>query len=85
MPAMQLLKEWEPGDEEFVLHVFEDDYSTKDEAQIAHYLVHKLPDTIKLQAIAESDSPQAPFAKEALLARPYLIENEKERQECSSR
>lgn len=72
MPAMQLLKEWKSGDEEFVLHVFENEYSTKDEAEIALYLVHKLPDTQRLQAIADGDSPQAPLAKQALSAHRYM-------------
>ena len=72
MPAMQLLKEWKPGDEEFVLHVFEDQHATKDEAEIALYLVHKLPDTQRLQEIADGDSPRAPLAKQALSAHRYM-------------
>ena len=71
MPAMQLLKEWKPEDEEFVLHVFEDEHATKDEVEIALLLVHKLPDTVKLQAIADGDSPQAALAKQALIAHRY--------------
>lgn len=71
-PAAELLKEWQPGDEQFVLHVFEDEHATKDEAEIALYLVHKLSDTAKLQAIADGDSPQAPLAKQALSAHRYM-------------
>lgn len=72
MPAMQLLKEWQSGDEQFVLHVFEDENSTPDEVEIALYLVHKLPDTQRLQAIADGDYPQAPLAKQALSAHRYM-------------
>jgi len=49
-----------------VLHIFEDPATTSDEAKIAVHLAHKLSDTEKLKAIAEGDSPQAPFAREAL-------------------
>ncbi len=72
LPAMQLLKEWKPADEEFVVHVFEDENSTKDEVEISLRLVHKLPDTQRLQAIADGDSPQAPLAKQALIAHRYM-------------
>jgi hypothetical protein len=64
--ANQLADEWRPGDERFVLYVFQNPHTTPDEARIAVYLAHKLTDTAPLKAIAESDSPQAPYAREAL-------------------
>jgi hypothetical protein len=60
------LPKWQPGEERFVLHVFEEPASTPDELKIAVYLAHKLPDTTKLKAIAEDESPHATYAREAL-------------------
>lgn len=62
------MEDWQPSDERFVLHIFANSVSTPDELSIAVYLAHKLSDTDikKLKTIAESDSPQAHFAREAL-------------------
>jgi hypothetical protein len=65
-PADLLAKNWQPGDERFVLHIFEEPASTSDELRIAEYLAHKLPDTAMLKAIAESNSPNARHAQFAL-------------------
>jgi hypothetical protein len=62
----RLLDQWQPGDERFVLHIFEESSSTPDEMEIALRLAHKLPDISPLRAIAESNSPQSPYARKAL-------------------
>jgi hypothetical protein len=64
--AAHLLKDWHPGDERFVIRIFENPASMRDESKIAVYLAHKLPDAAPLKEIADSDSPQAPYAREAL-------------------
>ena len=60
-------KQWQEGDERFVLRIFEDPASLPDETRIAIYLAHILPDTKKLEAIASSTSPQAESARRALV------------------
>jgi hypothetical protein len=57
-----------PGDERFVLRILDDTASTRTETSIAVTLVARMPSfpLERLVTIAASDSPKAPFARQAL-------------------
>lgn len=63
--ANELATRWREGDEKYVLQMFSD-ATTPDEASVGVWLAEKLPNTERLEVIANSNSRQAEFAREAL-------------------
>lgn len=68
IPAAELLKQWQPGEEQFILHIFEGENITPCEIEIALRLTHKIPDQAKLIKAAENNLALAPHVKECLKA-----------------